>query len=204
MFGPRLAVCIGLSTVSAILQVLALGSFSPVVHGCFEVLSVPTVWRSVCVHGEDEVGLRRGDHCWGQHWAEVLRFTRQLWITWQGEVSVLLNELGGGVSLQRIMNHFPRMTHRINLRGNGRYYPVMSCFHLNICTIFPQLHNDHIPHLWYLQPHLGLGVNRYYYYCSIKSLSPSRGGRLLACWTTFLTGKEKAIKTHIAGHRTLC
>lgn len=83
-------------------------------NGCFEVLSVPSDWRSsavlrtlvridfcsgviaglgVCVRAEDKVGLCGGDSCRGDKGSVCPT-------KWVGA--------GGLESLQRIMNNFPR------------------------------------------------------------------------------------------------
>lgn len=71
------------------------------------------------------------------------------------EAPVPLNRSRGGRgSLQRITNHFPCMAHRMNLGGNGCYYPDMAAAHLHYLRYFPTI-TFHI--FTFYSPNLVLG-----------------------------------------------
>lgn len=78
---------------------------------------------------------------WGWDRVEVLvlRFTPQLWITWQGKGPSHSRICGGKGSLWSVINHFPCRTPRINFGGNDRYYCDMASNHLNILHHFPTI-----------------------------------------------------------------
>ncbi len=151
---------------------------------------------SVCVRfrGEEEVGLGRGRD---RGEVFVLRFTPQLWITWQGKRLSHSMDLGGRGSqpfwLHGSQDKFRRKWLLLPWYGQCpfryvHYFP----------TITPESHSTSLVFTvppWFCGKQVLLLL--------YKMFVPLWGGRVLACKTTFLTGKEKAIKTHNVGDRTL-
>lgn len=125
----------------------------PRVENSCQEASPLLIITKLSVHEEDEVWLRRGDHCGGNTGLKFLDSLSSSGSHDKGSAcpAKWVYERGRE-SLPRIMSHFPGGAHRINFGGNGHYYPDMVCVHLNICPIFPLLNHDHILHDGYLQP----------------------------------------------------